>query len=278
MKGRKIFISYRRDDAKADARSIYQHLERRFGAKSLFMDVDSIERGLDFREAIEADLADSVVMLAVIGPSWLSPGDDRRGPLDDPNNFVRMEIASALRRKIPVIPVLVGGAQMPDESDLPEDIRELVFRQAARVNHENFSGDMRPIERDLNKLIRRSRRWPWALIAALVLLTGVGVALFQLDGSSPVTKPATERAFTSFEENIDRPGGDYTSHRLAESDPLLCQRLCAEDQRCLAWTYVKPGYQESTSAICWLKNEIPQATRRDVCCVSGVTYYRRPKK
>ena len=85
----------------------------------------------------------------------------------------------------------------------------------------------------------------------------------------------TERAFTSFEENIDRPGGDYTSHRLAEPEPIACQKLCSEDQRCLAWTYVAPGYQEN-SAVCWLKNTVPQATRKDVCCTSGVTFYRRP--
>ena len=73
---------------------------------------------------------------------------------------------------------------------------------------------------------------------------------------------------------MDRPGGDYASHRLDKADASVCQRLCAEDQRCLAWTYVAPGYQEP-SAVCWLKNVVPSGTRRDVCCTSGTTYYRR---
>lgn len=90
------------------------------------------------------------------------------------------------------------------------------------------------------------------------------------------TTVATQRAFTSFEENTDRPGGDYTSLRLSKPDALACQKLCAEDQRCLSWTYVAPGYQEA-SAVCWLKNTVPTGVRLDVCCTSGVAYYRVPK-
>ncbi|MEZ5923812.1 MAG: caspase family protein [Hyphomicrobiaceae bacterium] len=90
------------------------------------------------------------------------------------------------------------------------------------------------------------------------------------------TAGATERAFTSFESNTDRPGGDYASLKLSEPDALACQKLCAEDQRCLSWTYVAPGYQ-GTSAVCWLKNAVPTGVRRDVCCTSGVAYFRSPK-
>ena len=80
-----------------------------------------------------------------------------------------------------------------------------------------------------------------------------------------------------FEKNTDRPGGDYRTLRLSQADPHLCQKLCSEDQQCLAWTYVAPGYQEA-GATCWLKNVVPQHTRQDVCCTSGVAYYRRPKQ
>lgn len=93
---------------------------------------------------------------------------------------------------------------------------------------------------------------------------------------SEVPSTVTERTFTTFESDVDRPGGDYTSLRLKTPDPLLCQARCAQDLSCLAWTYVKPGYQNK-SAMCWLKNVVPKGIRRDVCCTSGVAYSRRSK-
>jgi PAN domain-containing protein/TIR domain-containing protein len=294
----KIFISYRRDDTRADARSIYQRLQRTFGAKKLFMDVDTIERGRDFRSAIDAYLANSAAMLVLIGRNWLGTSAEtsvRR--INDPADFVSVEISTALRRDIAVIPVLVDGAQMPQSQDLPAEIRPLAFRQAARITHENFSTDMERLERDLMVITGLRRRWKLLAPAGVALLAVLGIAAYRLMGPNWVTQPAedpnqvvkqtgdrqedpaarvvTERAFTSFEANTDRPGGDYTSHRLSEADAILCQKLCAEDQRCLAWTYVAPGYQEA-NAVCWLKNIVPSGTRQDACCTSGVAYYRRP--
>lgn len=294
-----IFISYRRDDTRADARSIYQRLQRTFGAKKLFMDVDTIERGRDFRSVIDAYLANSAAMLVLIGRNWLGPSTDtnvRR--INDSTDFVSVEISTALRRDIAVIPVLVDGAQMPQSQDLPAEIRPLAFRQAARITHENFSTDMERLERDLMVITGLRRKWKMIAPVGVGLLAVVGIGVYQLVGSNWLTQPAeddpvqvtkqagdrqedpgtlavTERAFTSFETNTDRPGGDYTSHRLSDADAILCQKLCAEDQRCLAWTYVAPGYQEA-SAVCWLKNTVPAAQRRDACCTSGVAYYRRP--
>jgi len=285
---RKVFISYRREDAKADARSIYQRLERTFGTHGLFMDVDTIERGRDFRTAIDSYLADSAAILVLIGRNWhaIDP-DARTRRLDAATDFVRIEVASALKRDIPVIPVLVDGAGLPAAEELPEDIRPLVFRQAARVSHESFASDMDRIERDLLALLRPRRRIRLLLPAALVAVAALLMSAYLIYGPTGLlrepgqsqaasTKAVSERAFTSFEVNTDRPGGDYTSFRLPKLDALSCQKLCAEDQRCLAWTYVAPGYQE-TSPVCWLKNAIPAGVRTDVCCTSGVAYYRRPK-
>jgi hypothetical protein len=293
-----IFISYRRDDTRADARSIYQRLQKTFGAKKLFMDVDTIERGRDFRSVIDAYLANSAAMLVLIGRNWLgtSPNADARR-INDPSDFVSVEISTALRRDIPVIPVLVDGAQMPQSQDLPDEIKPLAFRQAARISHENFSTDIERLERDLMVITGLRRRWRLIAPAGIALLAVLAVGAYQLMGTNgqtpqaevpaevirqpadkqedPGSRVVTERAFTSFEPNTDRPGGDYTSHRLSEADPILCQKLCAEDQRCLAWTYVQPGYQEAT-AVCWLKNTVPAGTRKDACCTSGVAYYRRP--
>jgi len=290
MAGR-VFISYRRDDARADARSVYQRLQRTLGPDKLFMDVDSIESGRDFRHVIEGYLADTSALLVLIGRNWLTASTDSGRRLDDPGDFVRMEIATAIKRDLPIIPVLIEDAQMPQVADLPVDIRPLAFRQAVRITHESFANDMNRIERDLIALVGRSRGVPAyapyaaaavAAIALIVYLLGheglptgdAGGRPSAASDAGPTT--AQERAFTSFEANTDRPGGDYTSLRLADADALACQKNCAEDQRCLAWTYVAPGYQEP-SAVCWLKNVIPTATRRDICCTSGVAYYRRPK-
>src|SRR5262245_9269861 len=107
MAGR-IFINYRREDSRADARSVYQRLERVFGKNRLFMDVDTIQKGRDFTKVLDEHLAQSDVMLAIIGNRWLTAQDEKGARrLDDPDDFVRVEIARALDRDISVIPVLV---------------------------------------------------------------------------------------------------------------------------------------------------------------------------
>ncbi len=279
----KIFISYRRDDSRADARSIYQFLQKAFGEDRLFIDVDSIDKGKDFRSAIASDLEDCAVMLVLIGNNWLDARTENgRRRLDEPNDYVRLEIASALSKSIPVIPILLDGAKMPLSSDLPDDLNQLAFRQSARVDHETFANDLSSIAKSLSGIVRPSRT-KTLVGASIALLLLVGFATYwtlsQRSSVEPATdqsgKATTKRAFTSFEENTDMPGGDYASHRLQGSSPTQCQQMCSEDQRCLAWTYVAPGYQEET-AVCWLKNQVPKGKRTDACCTSGVAYYRRP--
>lgn len=150
--GNAIFVSYRREDASADARSIYQALRAAFGRHRLFIDVDTIERGRDFRQVLEQNLAACKVLVAVIGRRWLDARDDtgaRR--LDDPGDFVRMELARALAKDVVVIPVLVDGAVLPDPAELPPDIRDLAYRQAALVRHESFRQDMAALEQDIGR-------------------------------------------------------------------------------------------------------------------------------
>lgn len=179
MLGR-IFISYRREDASADARSIYQHLVRFFGASRIFMDVDTIEKGRDFTLVLDEHLRRSNVMLAVIGNRWLSAADEtgaRR--LDDPKDFVRLEIAHALERGLPIIPVLVGGARLPAATELPDDLKPLTKRQATTLTHENFARDVEGLERDIKRLLGIKARWGWGLFG---LLTGAVLAAM-LEGS-----------------------------------------------------------------------------------------------
>ena len=110
----RIFISYRRADTPHVAGRLFDRLATRFGAGHVFMDVDSIEPGLDFAETIEAAVGACDVLLVLIGPNWVEAVDEQgRRRLEDPDDFVALEITAALRRRIRVIPVLVDGAPSP---------------------------------------------------------------------------------------------------------------------------------------------------------------------
>jgi hypothetical protein len=124
-----IAISYRREDSLAVAGRLYDRLQAKFGKKNVFMDFDSIPPGVDFREHIRQtiDLADVVV--AVIGPHWFGDKDNARR-IDDANDFVRIEIAHALERGIPVVPLLINNTAMPKPEELPHDLESFAFRNA----------------------------------------------------------------------------------------------------------------------------------------------------
>lgn len=137
-----VFISYRRDDAAGYARAIHDELTERFPPERVFMDVDAIEPGLPFDEVIRNAVGKCTVLLVLIGARWLAPGPDGRSRLEDERDFVRLEIAAALARGIRVIPVLLDGAPMPREADLPEALRGLVWRNAIEVSNTRFNSDL----------------------------------------------------------------------------------------------------------------------------------------
>jgi hypothetical protein len=139
-----VFISYRRGDAEGQARALYGELVKLLGKDSVFMDVDSIALGRDFRHVLQERLGSCDVMLVLIGPSWLDSKDGvgaRR--LDSSTDFVRQEIAAALKRNIPVIPLLVQGTQVPSPERLPEDLRDLSYRNAFELGHTTWESDIR---------------------------------------------------------------------------------------------------------------------------------------
>jgi hypothetical protein len=139
-----IFISYRREESRWSARSLYDRLTARFDQKQVFMDIDGIALGDDFVKEIENRVGECDVLIAVIGVHWLSSKDEHEGRrLDNPEDFVRMEIATALKRDIRVIPVLVDGAMMPRSTDLPDDLKALVRRNALRLSETGFNDDCR---------------------------------------------------------------------------------------------------------------------------------------
>ncbi len=130
----RVFISYRRDDSPGHAGRLYDRLIDHFGQGQIFMDVDTIKPGVNFVEVVEqaVGICDGLVAVTATG--------GRR--LEDPADLVKLEIATALKRGISVIPVLVQGAQMPRAVDLPEDLKELAHRNALEVSAARFRSDV----------------------------------------------------------------------------------------------------------------------------------------
>jgi Caspase domain/TIR domain len=142
------------------------------------MDVDAMKPGLDFVKQIDEHVSKCDVVLAIIGPGWLSAVDKKgRRKLDLPQDFVRVELAAALKRDIPVIPVLVDGTAMPAEEDLPDELKSLPHRHALELRHSRFSSDSEAVVRALREIVRRPWRSAWivgaaAAIALLSLVAG----------------------------------------------------------------------------------------------------------
>jgi hypothetical protein len=150
-----IFVSYRRSDSADIAGRIYDRLIGKFGKGPIFKDVDSIPLGLDFKEYLDMKVGECDVFLAIIGNEWVSASDSTgKRRLDDPTDFVRIEIESALERKIPVIPLLVRDAHMPREDDLPSSLRKLVYRNGTPIRSDpDFHRDMDRLIAALEKYV-----------------------------------------------------------------------------------------------------------------------------
>lgn len=189
----RIFINYRRADTRWAASRLYDGLSRQVGAGKLFMDVDSIPPGGDFVEYLNAYVDRSSAIVVLIGPHWLDLRDEsglRR--IEDPEDFVNIEISRALERNVLVIPVLVDDASMPSEPDLPERLKGLARRQAVRLYHETYGQDMRRLMHALgrNEIERKQTlRWPRArslalLASATMVVAFAAISLFPVASSS----------------------------------------------------------------------------------------------
>src|ERR1700679_3009444 len=189
-----IFINYRRDDAPGVAGRLGDRLAKNFSRSAIFMDVDAMRPGLDFVKQLEEQVSKCDVLLAIIGPNWAKAADEKgQRRLDSDRDYVRIEIASALKREIPVIPVLVNGAVMPPEGDLPDDLKPLINRHALELRHTRFDGDSAAIIDGLTRVLPQKARWP--LIAggaglAAVIVVG-GIILWPMLNASHTTSPPT---------------------------------------------------------------------------------------
>jgi hypothetical protein len=157
----KIIISYRRADTLDIAMRIRDQLSLRYGRESVFTDIDSIPIGSDFLEHISSEIATCDVLLAIVGPNWLSGGREHTSGIESETDYVRLEIESALKQRISVVPIVVSGARMPQPSELPDAIRSFAHRNAATVDSGlNFQTDVDRLARSLDKLILAKQPLP----------------------------------------------------------------------------------------------------------------------
>jgi len=190
-----VFISYRRDDQAGFAGRLADVLVSTFGADNVFRDIEDIHPGEDFVVAIEKQLAAVDVMLVMIGPAWLTASRNGTRRLDEPDDFVRREIEAGLKSGKTVLPVLVGGAAMPAEKDLPPAIVALARRQSFILSDSGWTSDVARLVDVVKPFFPASRRparrsgllWGLAALAVIVLLA-VGLKGNWL-GHSEVPKP-----------------------------------------------------------------------------------------
>ena len=205
-----IFLSYRREDAEGQAGRLYRDLVGVFGSDSVFMDVAAIQPGRDFRKAIDQSLNSCGVFLCLIGKNWLTATDPSgRRRLDDPADFVRMETVAALKRDIPVIPVQVQGATALKPEQLPDDLKDLAYRNAMELTHPRWDSDVQLLVNAVRPYISRPNAGPepevvqrgqkstgakyFLLIAVILLMLGV-VYLWPGKKAGPPAKESTKTA------------------------------------------------------------------------------------
>ncbi len=180
-----VFISYRRQAALVHARALFERLSREFGPSRVFIDLDGIEIGMDFVSLIDEQLEGCHVMLALIDPGW-ADARDRKGErrLDQTGDFVRLEIATALRRGIPVAPILLDGAEMPDAGTLPEDLQGLARRHAMEL-------DFRRFDAEVTRLVTMIRRILEPVGSPTALPSTATLPAAAVHGAAPVTPLAS---------------------------------------------------------------------------------------
>lgn len=212
-----IFISYRRDDSRHAAGRLGDDLATAFGPARIFRDVESIDPGVDFEVALEQALKGCAVMLVVIGPRWLNiTGKDGQRRLDQPGDWIRIEVARALARQVRLIPVLLEDTPLPEAELLPEDLRALVRRQSLPLSDARWRGDLQRLIETLERIPGLERVTPPPVPSAApspaptppptskkALFTGIalgvggllGVSLLVADPPSPPPPaPAPEQA------------------------------------------------------------------------------------
>lgn len=220
-----IFLSYRREDAEGQAGRLYDDLVAVFGSDSVFMDVAAIQPGRDFRKVIDQSLSSCGVFLSLIGKNWITATDaSGRRRIDDPADFVRIETAAALKRDIPVIPVLVQGAPVLRPDQLPGDLQDLAYRNAIELTHPRWDSDIQLLINSLRPHVSNTIREPRSkemgsggktripkslVVTALALAAAVGLTFYLWPGKKVADSPANK----SVETTLLQPAANASSYK-----------------------------------------------------------------
>lgn len=214
-----IFISYRRDDAAAYAGRLYDGLRERYGDNNVFMDVDRIQPGENFAAVIERSVHTADVVLAVIGKSWLTVrNESEQRRLDDPEDFVRMEIKATLDAGRRLIPVLVGGATMPGDSSLPTALQRLAGLQAVNMSDERWDYDSERLTSAIDGSAQPSARRAWFWLGGALALAAVALALMMTMPKPPTTSPTSATATVALRAAPAALSGDQARAMVAQRD------------------------------------------------------------
>jgi len=210
----RIFVCYRRDDTGGYAGRLHDALAKQFGVRNVFQDVEAISAGEDFTDAIERALDASEAALVVIGPAWLqSPAADGTRRLDDPEDYVRLEVAAALAKSGRLVPVLVGGAALPSADDLPAELKPLANKQAVELRDASWNQDFDHL---VDSIQPRRSRPGWlipSLAGAAVALVALGAwQLMQGDDAGDEAGTEAELAICA-----DPSGESFTSLELLDA-------------------------------------------------------------
>lgn len=230
-----IFISYRRGDSAGHAGRLYDGLVSRFADSQVFIDVDAIAPGIDFVQRIQEAVQSCDVVLVLIGEEWVSmKGRDGTRRLDDAEDFVRLEIAAALERGVPLVPVLVEGARMPDASALPENIRGLARQNAIELSDARWHYDVSRLIEAVSRLSPEetqpsrdtkqrapaaagANRRPLMIGGAIALLAVVGALVAVMSGGSgeepapPARTDTNSRGFSGGDNPLPAAAGGISS-------------------------------------------------------------------
>jgi len=224
-----VFISYRREDSQQAAGRLSSDLKARFGPERVFIDVTGVELGRDFRKSIDTNLATCGVVLAVIGPGWLNARDGSgRRRLDDPKDFVRVELANALKRDIPVIPIRVDGAAVPNAEQLPDDLVNLSFRNAFELTHSQWEPSVRELVERLVPLVGRPRRIERKFPLGLTILVSVSALLLAVGGVSVYRREKALQTATAERVAADKLAADKLAADKLAPDKLAAAKLAAD--------------------------------------------------
>jgi hypothetical protein len=174
----KIFISYRHDDSAGHAGRLHADLVNRFGSNQIFFDINTISPGEDFADEIQRAVGSCDAMVVVIGRHWSDITDGNVRRLDNPQDFVRLEISAAINRNIPIIPVLIQGARMPLREELPKTLEAITRRQALEISDNRWNYDIGRLNTRLRQVVprRAASRQTIGIIAVCITLLILGIA------------------------------------------------------------------------------------------------------